>query len=90
MLIACHVAGARPRSGFDFGSSVTFGFESHREASCPYRQPHKTHLGGSVARSHAWSVFSSLSLGDDAARDVSILSVIALPIHADEIDYSCI
>lgn len=65
-----------PASGFDF--------ETDLEASRPYRRAHRDTMDfsfrSSVAHSDAWSVFSGLSLSD-----VSILSVIALPIYADEI-----
>lgn len=59
-------------------------FESDREASRPYRRARHHNIGlslrNSTAQSNAWSVFSGLSLSD-----VSLMSVIAPPIYADEI-----
>jgi len=64
-----------------------FAFEIDLEASRPYRRALRDTMDfsfrSSVARSNAWSVFSGLSLSD-----VSIMSVIALPIYADEIGNS--
>jgi cell division control protein 24 len=74
-----------PTSRFSLG----FDFRHELEASRPYRRNANRDsmdfsLRTSVARSYAQSVFSGLSLGD-----ISNLSVIALPIHADDITNSC-
>lgn len=65
----------------------SFEFEVDLKSSGPYRRAQRDTMDfsfrSSVARSHAWSVFSGLSLGD-----VSIMSVIALPVYADEITNS--
>jgi len=64
-----------------------FEFEDDLKTSGPYRRVQRDTMDfsfrSSVARSHAWSVFSGLSLGD-----VSVMSVIALPIYANEITNS--
>lgn len=73
-----------PTSQFSFG----FDFQDDLKASRPYRNVKRDSVDlsfrTSIARSHAWSVFSGLSLGD-----ISNVSVIALPIYADEITNSC-
>ncbi len=65
----------------------SFNFEIDLETSRPYRRARRDTMDfsfrSSVAHSNAWSVFSGLSLSD-----VSIMSVIALPIYADEIGNS--
>ncbi len=69
----------KPSSGFDF--------ESDLEASRPYRRAQRDTVDfsfrSSVAHSNAWSLFSELSLSD-----VSLMSVIALPVYADEVGNS--
>ncbi|KAK5651443.1 hypothetical protein OQA88_12450 [Cercophora sp. LCS_1] len=65
----------------------SFEFEHDLNSSRPYRRAQRDTMDfsfrSSVARSDAWSVFSGLTLGD-----ISIMSVIALPIYADEITNS--
>lgn len=65
-----------------------FDFQGDLETSRPYRRANRDSMDfsfrSSVARSHMWSVFSDLSLSD-----ISNLSVIALPIYADEITNAC-
>lgn len=65
-----------------------FDFQSDLEASRPYRRANRDSMDfsfrSSIARSHMWSIFSDLSLGD-----ISNLSFIALPLYADEITNSC-
>ncbi|KAK3290986.1 uncharacterized protein B0H64DRAFT_411088 [Chaetomium fimeti] len=64
-----------------------FEFEVDLKTSGPYRRARRDTMDfsfcSSVARSHAWSVFSGLSLGD-----ISVMSVVALPVYADEITNS--
>ncbi|KAM5350267.1 hypothetical protein ACJ41O_006772 [Fusarium nematophilum] len=59
-------------------------FENDLEASRVYRRTKRDSMNfsfrSSVAYTHAWSIFSGLSLSD-----VSVLSVIALPIYRDEL-----
>lgn len=61
-------------------------FECDLELSRVYRRaqdPRKSmdfSFRSSIARTNAWSVFSGMSLGD-----ISVLSVIALPIYADDL-----
>ncbi|KAF5245971.1 hypothetical protein FANTH_7061 [Fusarium anthophilum] len=61
-----------------------FDFEDDLESSRVYRRAVRETMDysfrSSVARSHNWSVFSGLSLGD-----ISIMSVIALPVYQDDI-----
>jgi cell division control protein 24 len=61
-----------------------FDFEDDLESSRVYRRAQRETMDfsfrSSIARSRSWSVFSGLSLSD-----VSVLSVIALPIHSDDI-----
>ncbi|KAF5985083.1 Rho guanine nucleotide exchange factor scd1 [Fusarium coicis] len=61
-----------------------FDFEDDLESSRVYRRAVRETMDysfrSSIARSHSWSVFSGLSLGD-----VSIMSVIALPVYQDDI-----
>ncbi|CVL11192.1 hypothetical protein FPRO06_10026 [Fusarium proliferatum] len=61
-----------------------FDFEDDLESSRVYRRAVRETMDysfrSSVAKSHNWSVFSGLSLGD-----VSIMSVIALPVYQDDI-----
>ncbi|KAF5621332.1 Rho guanine nucleotide exchange factor scd1 [Fusarium tjaetaba] len=61
-----------------------FDFEDDLESSRVYRRAVRETMDysfrSSIARSHSWSVFSVLSLGD-----VSIMSVIALPVYQDDI-----
>ncbi|KAK3303446.1 uncharacterized protein B0T15DRAFT_504665 [Chaetomium strumarium] len=65
----------------------SFAFESDLEASTAYRRAQRETVDFSFRSSVAWSnglsAFSRLTFGD-----VSVLSVIALPIHADEISNS--
>ncbi|KAK0647157.1 hypothetical protein B0T16DRAFT_414757 [Cercophora newfieldiana] len=65
----------------------SFEFEDHLKTSGPYRRAKRDTMDfsfrSSVARSHVWSIFSGLSLGD-----ISVMSVIALPVYADEITNS--
>ncbi|KAK3357849.1 hypothetical protein B0T25DRAFT_540378 [Lasiosphaeria hispida] len=83
------------RSNEDGGSSApstlvgptspsSFGFEPDLEASRVYRRAQRETMDFSFRSSVAWSngmsVFSGLTFGD-----VSVMSVIALPIYADEI-----
>lgn len=62
-----------------------FDFQGDLETSLVYRRANRDSMDfsfrSSVAQSHMWSVFSDLSLGDI----ISNLSVVALPIYADEI-----
>ncbi|KAK4160643.1 hypothetical protein QBC43DRAFT_303568 [Cladorrhinum sp. PSN259] len=61
-------------------------FEWDLELSRVYRRAQNTRnsmdfsFRSSIARTNAWSIFSGLSLGD-----ISVLSVIALPIYADDL-----
>ncbi|KAF5563533.1 Rho guanine nucleotide exchange factor scd1 [Fusarium napiforme] len=61
-----------------------FDFEDDLESSRVYRRAVRETMDysfrSSIARSHSWSVFSGLSLGD-----ISIMSVIALPVYQDDI-----
>jgi cell division control protein 24 len=61
-----------------------FDFEEDLESSRVYRRAVREttdySFRSSIARSHSWSVFSGLSLGD-----ISIMSVIALPVYQDDI-----
>ncbi|KAF5981505.1 hypothetical protein FBULB1_4747 [Fusarium bulbicola] len=61
-----------------------FDFEDDLESSRVYRRAVRETMDysfrSSVARSQNWSVFSGLSLGD-----ISIMSVIALPVYQDDI-----
>ncbi|KAK2678577.1 PH-like domain superfamily [Fusarium oxysporum f. sp. vasinfectum] len=61
-----------------------FDFEDDLESSRVYRRAVRETMDfsfrSSIARSHNWSVFSGLSLGD-----ISIMSVIALPVYQDDI-----
>ncbi|KAF5708427.1 Rho guanine nucleotide exchange factor scd1 [Fusarium mundagurra] len=61
-----------------------FDFEDDLESSRVYRRAVRETMDfsfrSSIARSHNWSVFSGLSLGD-----ISIMSVIALPVHQGDI-----
>ncbi|KAF5639330.1 Rho guanine nucleotide exchange factor scd1 [Fusarium sp. NRRL 52700] len=61
-----------------------FDFEDDLESSRVYRRAVRESMDysfrSSIARSHNWSVFSGLSLGD-----ISIMSVIALPVYQDDI-----
>lgn len=61
-----------------------FDFEDDLELSRVYRRAVRETMDfsfrSSIARSHNWSVFSGLSLGD-----ISILSVIALPLYQGDI-----
>ncbi|KAL9572362.1 hypothetical protein ACKAV7_003563 [Fusarium commune] len=61
-----------------------FDFEDDLESSRVYRRALRETMDysfrSSIARSHNWSVFSGLSLGD-----ISIMSVIALPVYQDDI-----
>ncbi|KAF5593448.1 Rho guanine nucleotide exchange factor scd1 [Fusarium pseudoanthophilum] len=61
-----------------------FDFEGDLESSRVYRRAVRETMDfsfrSSIARSHNWSVFSGLSLGD-----ISIMSVIALPVYQDDI-----
>jgi cell division control protein 24 len=61
-----------------------FEFEDDLKGSGPYRRAQRDTMDfsfrSSIARSHAWSIFSGLSLGD-----ISVMAVIALPVYADEI-----
>ncbi|OBS29447.1 hypothetical protein FPOA_03383 [Fusarium poae] len=61
-----------------------FDFEDDLEASRAYRRAQRDTMDfsfrSSVARSNSWSVFSGMSLGD-----ISIMSVIALPVYQDDL-----
>ncbi|RGP71687.1 hypothetical protein FLONG3_6991 [Fusarium longipes] len=61
-----------------------FDFQDDLEASRPYRRAKRDTMDysfrSSIARSNSWSVFSGLSLGD-----ISIMSVIALPVYQEDI-----
>ncbi|KAI0506317.1 hypothetical protein F5B22DRAFT_455808 [Xylaria bambusicola] len=65
-------------------SRSVFEFESDLEASPVYRRVKRDTMDfsfrSSVARTHAWSIFSGRSLAD-----VSVLSVIALPLDVEEV-----
>ncbi|KAK4186795.1 hypothetical protein QBC35DRAFT_553321 [Podospora australis] len=73
---------------------LIFEFEKDLELSRPYRRIPQNRISmdfsfrSSVALSHAWSAFSSLSLSD-----ISNISVIALPIDSNELSnmqhYTC-
>ncbi|KAH7254364.1 Pleckstrin homology domain-containing protein [Fusarium redolens] len=69
----------------DTSNSISkFDFEDDLESSRVYRRALRETMDfsfrSSVARSHNWSVFSGLSLGD-----ISIMSFIALPVYQDDI-----
>ncbi|CVK96656.1 uncharacterized protein FMAN_10986 [Fusarium mangiferae] len=61
-----------------------FDFEDDLESSRVYRRAVRETMDfsfrSSIARSHNWSVFSGLSLGD-----ISIMSVVALPVYQEDI-----
>ncbi|KAF4966894.1 hypothetical protein FSARC_5507 [Fusarium sarcochroum] len=61
-----------------------FDFEDDLELSRVYRRAQRDTMDfsfrSSIARSNSWSVFSGLSLGD-----VSIMSVIALPVYQEDL-----
>ncbi|KAL6922250.1 hypothetical protein FSST1_006276 [Fusarium sambucinum] len=61
-----------------------FDFEDDLEASRAYRRAQRDTMDfsfrSSVARSNSWSVFSGMSLGD-----ISIMSVIALPVYQEDL-----
>jgi cell division control protein 24 len=67
--------------------TASFAFEPDLEASTAYRRAQRETVDYSFRSSVAWSnglsAFSRLTFGD-----VSVLSVIALPVHADEISNS--
>jgi cell division control protein 24 len=72
-------------NNIDSGLAISkFDFEDDLESSRVYRRALRETMDysfrSSVARSHNWSVFSGLSLGD-----ISIMSVIALPVYQDDI-----
>ncbi|KAK4458971.1 hypothetical protein QBC42DRAFT_275473 [Cladorrhinum samala] len=79
---------ARPLSSHSalLTSSLSRPFECHLELSRVYRQARNPRnsmdfsFRSSIARTNAWSVFSDLSLGE-----ISVLSVIALPIYPDDL-----
>ncbi|KAF2801315.1 uncharacterized protein BDZ99DRAFT_483808 [Mytilinidion resinicola] len=64
---------------------IRFAFESDLETSRVYRNAQSSHcdasFASSVARTNAWSIFSGLSLAD-----VSVISVIALPVYSVDIE----
>ncbi|KAI1283593.1 Pleckstrin homology domain-containing protein [Xylaria sp. FL0933] len=72
-------------SGFAFQS--VFEFESDLEASRVYRRAKRDTMDfsfrTSIARTHAWSIWSGCSLAD-----VSVLSVIALPLDLEDVTNS--
>ncbi|KAK0634190.1 hypothetical protein B0T14DRAFT_87230 [Immersiella caudata] len=74
---------ASPQAPFVSG----FEFEDEINESGPYRRVQRDTMDfsfrSSIARSHAWSIFSGLSLSN-----ISVMAVIALPIYADEITNS--
>lgn len=74
-------------SGITGSQDSRFTFEEDLEASRVYTrtQLYKEDVSftTSAVRTHAWSVFSGLSLAE-----VSVISVIALPIYADDISNS--
>ena len=63
---------------------IQFSFQADLEASRVYRRLRGNECDcsftSSIARSHAWSVFSGLSLGE-----ISIVSIIALPLYPADI-----
>ncbi|KAH7116422.1 hypothetical protein EDB81DRAFT_862150 [Dactylonectria macrodidyma] len=65
-------------------SLVEFEFERDLKASHVYRQAKKDTMDfsvrSSVARTHAWSIFSGISLSN-----ISEISVLALPLYAEDI-----
>ncbi|KAF5532685.1 Rho guanine nucleotide exchange factor scd1 [Fusarium phyllophilum] len=65
-------------------SIFKFDFEDDLESSRVYRRAVRETMDfsfrSSIARSHNWSVFSGLSLGD-----VSVMSVIALPVYQGDL-----
>ncbi|KAK1749688.1 hypothetical protein QBC47DRAFT_333265 [Echria macrotheca] len=71
-------------AGPEYSAISSFGFEPDLEASRVYRRVHRETMDfsfrSSIAGSNTMSVFSGLTLGD-----VSITSVIALPVFAPEI-----
>lgn len=62
-----------------------FGFESDLKASRPYRRAKRDTMDfsahSSVVRTHAWSIFSGISLSN-----ISEISVLALPLYAEDIE----
>ncbi|KAM5350443.1 hypothetical protein ACJ41O_006948 [Fusarium nematophilum] len=65
-------------------SLFEFGFEHDLKASRVYRRAKRDTMDfsvrSSVARTHAWSIFSGISLSN-----ISEISVLALPLYADDI-----
>jgi len=76
---------AKPRPPLN-GSIIRFTFENVLQKSWVYRRNEKRHdcdisFASTAPRSHAWSVFSGYSLAD-----ISVLSVIAMPITIGDIE----
>ena len=67
--------------------SVARAFEDDLKTSRPYRRAKRQSMDfsfcSSVPQSHAWSALSGLSLSN-----ISVMSVVALPVYADEITNS--
>ena len=68
-------------------SIARFEFEDALEASKVYKRVLRdtcdASFSTSIVRTHAWSVFSGMSMGN-----ISVMSVIALPLYIDEISNS--
>ena len=78
---------ALPTSTLQEASITRFAFESTLDASRVYRRAQRgdkcdVSFTTSLARTHAWSVFSGLSIAD-----ISVLSVIALPLYLEDVGH---